>query len=293
MIRSMTGFGAASHDGRQASVTVELRSVNSRHLKLSFRLPSGADAWEAPLRAQLSEGLQRGQVDVSVRVDQQAGTVAVELDEARVEAFLSVLRALQQKYDLPGAIDLQLLTACGPLLAEARADVSQTVGSEELTAAARDALAELIDMRQAEGARLETELRERIAAVRHGLDRVAPFIPTRLERERDRLRAAVAELTGGTQLDEDRVSREIALIADRWDVGEEMVRARAHLDAFLELLEVPDTEPVGKRLSFLIQELHREINTLGAKANDTEITREVVEMKNDLEKLREQVENVE
>lgn len=293
MIRSMTGFGAASHEGRHVSVTVELRSVNSRHLKISFRLPFGAEAWEAPLRAQLAEGLQRGQVDVSVRVDERTEASGVELDESRVAAYLSALRAMQERYDLPGEIDLALMAAFGPLVREARADLTERVEGTELSAAAGDALAELIAMREAEGARLETELQARIAAVRIGLERVAPHIPARLEAERQRLLAAVADLTGGVQLDEDRVAREIALIADRWDVGEEMVRAAAHLDAFLEMLEAPVGEPVGKRLSFLIQELHREINTLGAKANDTRITREVVEMKNELEKLREQVENVE
>ena len=293
MIRSMTGFGAASHEGRQVSVTVELRSVNSRHLKLNFRLPFGAEAWEAPLRAQLSDGLQRGQVDVSVRVDERAEAAGVELDDSKVEAYVSALRQMQERFDLPGEIDLALMAAFGPLVRESRADVTERVEGEELSEAARAALSELVAMREAEGARLETELRARIAAVRSGLERVAPHIPARLEHERERLRAAVAELTGGVQLDEERVAREIALIADRWDVGEEMVRAEAHLDAFLEMLDAPGEEPVGKRLSFLIQELHREINTLGAKANDTGITREVVEMKNEIEKLREQVENVE
>lgn len=293
MIRSMTGFGAASHEGRQASVTVELRSVNSRHLKINFRLPFGGDVWEAPLRAQLAEALQRGQVDVSVRIDERTAEAGLELDEARVASYLAAARALQERHGLPGQIDLALLASLGPLVREARPDVTEAVDAEELSAATGAALVELIAMREAEGARLETELRGRIDAVRAGLERVEPHIPARLERERERLLAAVAEISSGTQLDEERVAREIALIADRWDVGEEMVRARAHLDAFLELLAAPGGEPVGKRLSFLIQEIHREINTLGAKANDTRITRDVVEMKNELEKLREQVENVE
>lgn len=293
MIRSMTGFGAASHDGRRASVTVELRSVNSRHLKVNFRLPFGGDAWEAQLRAQLAEVLQRGQIDVSVRLDERTDEAGLELDEARVTSYLAAARALQEAHGLPGEVDLALLASFGPLVREARPDVTEAVDSEELAAAAGAALVQLIAMREAEGARLETELRERIDAILVGLERVEPHIPARLERERERLLAAVSELTGGAQLDEERVAREIALIADRWDVGEEMVRARAHLDALVELLGAPGDEPVGKRLSFLIQEIHREINTLGAKANDTSITREVVEMKNELEKLREQVENVE
>ena len=260
MIRSMTGFGAASHQGRRASVTVELRSVNSRHLKVGFRLPAGGEAWEASLRTQLADAVSRGQVDVSVRVDERA-------EESGLGA-------------VGGGAD-----GCH--------DVSESVEIGELSAATSAALSQLIAMREAEGARLETELRARIDAVRDGLGRAEPRIPVRLQRERERLLAAVRDLTDGAQLDEERVAREIALIADRWDVGEEMVRARAHLDAFVELLDTPTAEPVGKRLSFLIQEIHREINTLGAKANDVQITREVVEMKNEIEKLREQVENVE
>jgi TRAP-type C4-dicarboxylate transport system permease small subunit len=129
--------------------------------------------------------------------------------------------------------------------------------------------------------------------LRSAVEEVARRAPERLARERERLRAAVAELVEGSALDEDRLAREIALIADRWDIGEELVRTRSHLEAFEEYLEAPPDEAVGKRLAFLVQELQREVNTMGAKANDTAITRHVVEMKNEVERLREQVENVE
>ena len=158
--------------------------------------------------------------------------------------------------------------------------------------AAADALDLLLEMRDREGARLEVDLRGRLAGIRSAVDGAEALAPERLERERRRLRDAVDGLVGKS-LDEDRLTREIALIADRWEISEELVRARSHVEAFEEFLEAPADEPVGRRLGFLVQELQREVNTLGAKANDPRISRLVVEAKNEIERLREQVENVE
>jgi uncharacterized protein (TIGR00255 family) len=155
------------------------------------------------------------------------------------------------------------------------------------------ALDEVVGMREREGERLAADLRERAAAIERAIDRVEELAPRRLDRERSRLLEAVAQLTGGKDVDAERVAREVAMLADKWDIGEEMVRARSHLEAFGELLDEPAAVPVGKRLGFLVQELHREINTTGAKANDATISQVVVEMKNELERLREQIENVE
>jgi uncharacterized protein (TIGR00255 family) len=148
-------------------------------------------------------------------------------------------------------------------------------------------------MRSREGERLAAELRERLAALAERLDAVEELAPLRLEAERDRLRRSVAELAGGVDVDEDRLAREIAVLADRWDIREEIVRARAHVEAFEDLLDLPDDEPVGKRLGFLSQELLREVNTIGSKGNDARIAHLVVEAKNELETMREQIENVE
>ena len=141
--------------------------------------------------------------------------------------------------------------------------------------------------------RLAAELRERLRALASRLDAVEDLAPVRLETERERLRRSVAELAGGVEIDDDRLAREIAVLADRWDIREEIVRARAHIEAFSDLLELPDEEPVGKRLGFLSQELLREINTIGSKGNDSGIAHHIVEAKNELESMREQIENVE
>jgi uncharacterized protein (TIGR00255 family) len=159
--------------------------------------------------------------------------------------------------------------------------------------AVQAAVEQVVRMREAEGGRIAEDFRARLEAIGERLDVVAARAPERLERERERLGAAVAELTANTEFDDDRIAREIALLADRWDLGEELMRARAHLEAFEDLLGAPDDEPVGKRLGFLGQELLREINTIGSKANDATIQHEVVAMKNEVETLREQIENVE
>lgn len=290
----MTGFGSATVDAGNASVHVEVRSVNSRHLNLRFGLPRGGETWEPGLRERIGRRLERGQVRVDVDVEAAGGAGAsLELDEERVEATLSAFRKLRDEYALPGGVDLPLLVRAGGLLREARTSAADLVDVDAVADALDRALEELVEMREREGERLADDLRARAASIRERLDRVGELAPRRLERERERLREAAAELAGEMEADDPSVAREIALLADRWDVGEETVRARAHLDAFGELLDAPSGEAVGKRLKFLVQELHREINTTGAKANDAEISRQVVEMKNDLETIREQVENVE
>lgn len=294
MIRSMTGFGSASAEADGTTVEAEVRAVNSRHLRVDLGLPRGAEEWEPRLRELVDDRVERGRVNVAVRVDGDGGGPSLELDEDRVEAYLNAFRTLKEEYDLPGRVDLELLVRAGGMLRERRTTAAETLDVDAAASVVDRALDGMIRMREREGKRLEDDLRARIDAVAEGLGRVEEIAPRRLERERERLREAAEELVeelDGT--DEDRLAREIALLADKWDLGEEVVRARSHVESFRELLSAPPDEAVGKRLKFLVQELHREINTTGAKANDAEISREVVEMKNQIEGLREQIENVE
>jgi len=295
----MTGFGSATVTAGGVDVSLELRSVNSRHVKIHFRMPPGTERWEEPLREEIMARVSRGHVDVTLRVD-GAGERAAEgapiryrLDEGRVEAYLEALRAVKERWGLEGEIDIGLVARCDRLLIEAPSDPHEAVSDATLREVARGALHQLVEMRTREGDRLAEDLGARLGALRRGLAEVDELAPQRLERETARLRRSIRELAGDIEVDPDRLAREIAFIADKWDVAEELVRARAHLDAFEELLQAPPEEPVGKRLSFLGQELLREVNTIGSKANDAAIARIVVEMKNELESLREQNENVE
>ncbi len=294
MILSMTGFGSADFDAATAEGSLELRSVNSRHLKLNFRLPGGLESAEEPIREILSAVLRRGHVDVTLRlVGTPDNESRVEVDEARLSAYLAAFQSLRERHGLKGELDLPLIGRLEGIFVERAAERPAGLDAAAIQAAAREAVTELLDMRRREGDRLATELRERLAAIADRIREIETLAPVRLEAERERLRRSVAELLDGTDVDEDRLSREIAILADRWDIREEIVRARAHLEAFEELLSLPEADPVGKRLGFLSQELLREINTIGSKGNDATIARHVVEAKNELETIREQIENVE
>ncbi len=294
MIRSMTGFGSGSASIDAGTIDVEVKSVNSRHLKLNMRLPGGAGDWEEPLKARVGMHVRRGHLDVQVRVVAlEGGSARFTVDEERAAAFVAALRGLKEDLDLAGEVDVSTIASWDRWFIEAPPLSVQDVPVERVEEAADQALQELVDMRTREGERLEVDLSSRLSAIDAALEEVASQAPARLETERDRLRRAVAELVPGPAMDEDRIAREIALIADRWDIDEEQVRARSHLNGMAELLALADAEPVGKRLGFFGQELLREINTIGSKANDADIARLVVHMKNELESIREQIENVE
>jgi len=286
----MGSGGVAAH--------LELKSVNSRHLKLNFRLPPGAERWEEFLRDELSTRMGRGHVDVTVRISRDAGAGSSEaasltLDEERVRAFLDAMRQVKETWDLPGEIDIGMVGRCDRLLVESATDPLEAVGEENVRRMAGEAAAQLLEMRRREGERLAEDLLARVEALERGLVEIEGLLPTRLERETERLRRSIRELAADVEIEEDRLAREIAFTADKWDISEEIVRARSHLAAFRELVDAPAGEPVGKRLGFLGQEMLREVNTIGSKANDSRIARLVVDMKNELESLREQVENVE
>lgn len=295
MIRSMTGFGAASRELAAGTLSVELKSVNHRHLNISFRLPAGAEVWEQRLRARVAGRVRRGHVTFLISIDAAPGGAGDwQVDHGRVRATLEAIRTLQDEYRIPGELDLPtFVTAAREILRDERSDDLGWVDAETLDEVVEEAIDELIRMRELEGGRLERDLRETTAEVAEAVGKIHSLAPQRLTSERDRLREAAAALADGLRLDEGRLEQEIALLADKWDIGEEVVRARAHIAAFEELLDAAAEEPVGKRLSFVLQELNREVNTVGSKANDTTISRHVVEVKNALERLREQVENIE
>lgn len=294
MIRSMTGYGSARLEHDDQVVAVEIRSVNSRHLNIRPRLPSGAEELEPALKEWVSERLSRGTVTISVEAEDSTGATELALDHERIEAYLDAFEELRDRYSLPGQVDLPLLVRAGGLLREVRSEHLGWLTTDLLADPVRRALDQLVSMREEEGRKLAEDLMAHLDAIEEGLDRVEERAPQRLERERERLLKAVNDLReDDVERDDDRIAREIALLADKWDLGEEVSRARAHLEAFREFLSGPPEEPVGRRLSFLAQELHRELNTTGAKANDAAISQIAVEMKNELEGVREQVENVE
>jgi uncharacterized protein (TIGR00255 family) len=291
MIRSMTGFGAAAGLVGAARVSVELRTVNHRFFNPSLKLPSELSRWEGEVREALRRAIARGHVTLIARIEREAAGESV-VDEGRFAEALATLRRLQREHGLDEEVSVATVLRMPNVVTSERAgEVGGT--AEELVALVRQAIAALTVMRESEGARLGTVLAERMAVVEQALERIAVRAPERIVAERERLRAAVSELMGSATLDEQRLAQEIAILADRLDVAEEIDRFRSHIAAFRETLQRGDVEPVGKRLAFLLQEMVREANTTGSKARDVAMTHDVVAVKEELERIAEQVENLE
>jgi len=295
MIRSMTGFGVGERDVPGARVRVEVRSVNHKSVHLQIRTGSGLDAFEPLLRSAVRAAVSRGQVTAHLSLD-LLGTdgdegVGIELDLGRAREYASLLGQLKAELGLSGEIELSSLLRFGDVFRSR--DPLPSLTEATVTEAVADALEGLGAMRSAEGTALETDLRERLALIDDAVAVVEGLAPARLIRERDRLRQAIQDLMERGEVDEDRLAREIAYLAERWDVNEEIVRLRAHTAAFRGTLDAACGEPVGRRLGFIAQEMHREANTIGSKANDAEIQGAVVSAKEEIDRIKEQVENVE
>jgi uncharacterized protein (TIGR00255 family) len=297
MIRSMTGFGAAERSVRTGRLQVELRTVNHRYLNVNVRIPTLLARLEVELREWLRAWFNRGHVNCTVRFEPDeaaAGALALQIDEQKVRAYLAAFRDLGERFGVPGTPDLALLTRFSDLFVRGGPDGDALpVEPAELRATLEEASRQLITMREDEGRRLAVDLQGRLDAISQALEVIAERAPQRLLSERDRLRDAVRDLTDGIAVDEARLAQEIAFLAERLDVHEELVRFRSHIELFGELLRAPAQEAVGKRLAFLVQEMHREANTIGSKANDSIISHRVIAIKEEVERLREQVENVE
>ncbi|HEU4560101.1 MAG TPA: DUF1732 domain-containing protein, partial [Longimicrobium sp.] len=230
-----------------------------------------------------------------VRLAAPAGTPrGLRLDDERVQTYLTLLNQLRERFGVQGEPDLRTLARFPDVFVRDDGDaVAVEVAQEELRAAVDEAAQANVRMREGEGRRLHDDLEGRVAAIEASLDEIARLAPERLVAERDRLRAAIHDLAGGVGVDEQRLAQELVYTAERLDINEELVRFRAHNAAFRELLDADSAEPVGKRLGFLVQEMHREANTIGSKANHAGIAHRVVAIKEEVERLREQVENVE
>jgi len=293
MIRSMTGFGEVQRETSLGIINVQVRTVNHRHFHTHFRLPVGAERWETDLTQILRGRISRGSVHYRMSFQPGPGVRRpVQVDHGRVEAYLAALTEIRDQHPVGGEVDIGLISRFGDIF-QAAPDELEELPFEEVSEATREALDMVVALREQDGEAAAADLADSLGEIDSALEVIESRAPERLVEERDRLKAAVAELIGDSQVDEERLSREIAYLAERWDINEEIVRLRSHLQQFGELLGADVSEPVGKRLGFWVQEMHREANTIGSKANDPEIARRSVDIKSAIEKLREQVENVE
>ena len=292
MIRSMTGFGAADGVVGGARVSIELRSVNHRFFNPSIKLPSQLAHWETEVREAVRQRVSRGHVTVTARVERAEGSRAF-IDETVFAERAAALLALQQRHGLGGTVDVATVLRMPDVVRSVTAEDDASGTVDELIAIVSEATGALLAAREAEGHRLAGIVRARIALLQATIDRIAARAPERVVAHRDRLRENVRVLLEGHALDEQRIAQEVAVLAERLDVGEEIDRFRMHLTAFLDTLGDAGSGGVGKRLGFLLQELLREANTVGSKGSDAPMQADVVALKEELERIREQVENLE
>ncbi len=297
-VRSMTGFGDAELDTAAGRLRAELRTVNHRYLNFQIRSPNGFDRHHPRMEAVLRKYFRRGHLSLALSVERspdEVGGTTVEVDLERAKGYHDGLVALAESLGMEARIELETFTGFRDLFKVTEVDRElPEVDPDDAEAVVAQAAERALEMREAEGLRMAEDLTRGLDRMESVLHRIEAQAPIRLVRERDRLREAIAQLLeGDAPVDEDRIAREIAHLAERWDIHEEIVRFRSHLTLFRDTLRKGSDDGVGKRFGFISQEILREANTLGSKANDAEIAREVVTLKEEIERLREQLENVE
>ena len=293
MVASMTGFGRGSSDRAGVSTWVELRSVNNRFLEISVRLPRLISEREQDIQSRIRQAFSRGRISVQVQLDESTTDgPALRVNESAALAYKKLLDDVRNATGIHEPVGLHhLLTFSDVFTAEDDAAGAAERLWESLQEALNAAIADMLRMREEEGRALKADLEARLDTIECELEAVEQRAPDRIAEARSRLLGRLEEVLGDERVNPERAELEIVLYADRLDVTEECVRLRSHLTLFRGALA--SEEATGRRLNFLVQEMNREINTIGSKANDAAIAHRAVTMKEELEKIREQVQNVE
>ena len=293
MIKSMTGFAAAESTLQDVTVSVDIRAYNSKHLDVALRVASGYMHLEEKMKACIAQRIARGRMEVKIQIkDQSEGAVAYEIDHLRARAIQSALTELKDEFDLQNDISLELLMSVGgilkPVETVAEAESIWPVIQQCLTIA----LDNLETMQQKEGDFIAVDLLKRLDFIEGCLGEIEADSGDLLNHYQQRLNERISALTRDTvEIDPGRLAQEAAFLADRSDISEEIVRAKSHIRQFRHIMD--SEEPGGRRLNFLLQELHREFNTMGSKIGQADVSHRVVDVKSELEKIREQIQNVE
>ena len=292
MIRSMTGYGRAVQmiDGRE--ITVELRSVNNRYLDCTVKLPRMFSFAEDSVKNRVKAAVSRGKVDVYIGVNAaQAADVQVAVNRPVLESYLAALRQIESEYGVRDDVTVMSLARLPDVFSVEKTEEDEQKLTQDILSVAEEAIARYNTMRETEGAALEADLRSRAATILERVALVEQRSPVTVAEYRERLRQKMQEVLQNTAIDEGRILQEAAIYADRIAVDEETVRLRSHLAQLGDMLTKGGA--IGRKLDFLLQELNRETNTIGSKCNDLELSNIVVEMKAELEKIREQTQNIE
>jgi uncharacterized protein (TIGR00255 family) len=292
MLKSMTGFGRGEGDTTLGKVVVESRSVNHRYCDINIKLPKRLSLFENRVKEIIRSQVSRGRVDVSLRLDNLGEEkVQFSVDFNLAEQYYRVLHDLKERLRLKDEITLNLLAGAKDLITTKEELGDMEPYWQEILPVVRESLKNMDDMKRLEGDSLAKDLQQRLGHITEQLQMIKQQFPLRLRAFLNRLQDRLRSLLEGMETDPARFQQEVAFLAERTDITEEIVRAESHLVQFRTFLD--GNEPVGRKMDFLLQEVHREVNTVSAKANDAEISQRVVEIKSELEKIREQVQNVE
>lgn len=293
MIRSMTAYGRAKRDSEDRSTLVEIKSVNNRYMDCSVKLPRLFGFLEEKIKSRLTErGVSRGKIDVFVNIDviENQG-IEIELDTAYVQSYLAALRRLSEEFGLPSDVTTMRIAQNRDIFTVKKAEEDIEAEWQRFAPVLDEAIDAFLASREREGANMKADIVSKRNTVEALAARIAPLSRADIENQFARVQERIRAIAGDITFDENRLLTECALNADRLAIDEELVRLSSHFKAFDEIVE--SDEPVGRKLDFLLQEINRETNTIGSKVNNAEIARIVVEMKNELEKIREQIQNIE
>ena len=292
MVKSMTGYGRAREMRNGRDITVEVRSVNNRYLDCTLKMPRAYIFAEDRMKARVQQAISRGKVDVFVTIDASAADAAVvAVNEPLARGYYDALTRLKTMFDLSGDITPEVLAKFPDVLAVTKAEEDVEAIAADICAVLDDALAAYNAMRAVEGEKLALDVSSRVDTIEETVSKVEAQSPQTVAAYRQRLEAKMQEVLQSTTIDESRILTEAAIFADKVAVDEETVRLRSHIAQLRDMLQ--SGEPVGRKLDFLIQEVNRECNTIGSKCNDLTVARDVVNMKAEVEKIREQVQNME
>jgi uncharacterized protein (TIGR00255 family) len=291
MVVSMTGFGRGKAESERCSVTVEVKTVNHRFCEFHIRMPRQLLKTEEKIKKKLGEHIKRGRVEVFVTLEGE-GIVSrrVHIDWEALDEFVDNISEIKNRYSLAGDLEIRDIVSREDIIHIEEREAENEELDLLVLSAVEEAGLKLVEMRRLEGAALHKDVLQYISLMSNHILRVKQFAPDVVDQYRERLRKKMADFMEGNAGD-DRIMTEAAFFADKADISEEIARLESHVCQFTEILKVD--EPLGRKLDFLLQEMNREVNTIGSKANDSKIAREVVEMKSLLEKVKEQVQNIE
>jgi uncharacterized protein (TIGR00255 family) len=289
---SMTGYGRGMFSTQDYLVTIDLKSINHRYLELYFKIPKTYSFLEDKLRREISGRISRGKVEISLVIEKLALTEArVELNQSLVSSYLQAIEELKNNYAIDGEPDLKTIISLPDVFKTTQPEEDQEKLMEIAGQALDVALKSLIATRKLEGEGLRQDIQAKLANLEESRIALLELAPNVVTAYQEKLTKRIQELTGGIEIEQSRLATEVAIFADKSDISEELVRIESHLKQFLQILGV--AEPIGRKLDFLIQELNREINTVGSKASDINIAQLVINFKAELEKIREQIQNIE